>query len=158
MANAILMEFDLSALPSGATLVEAQLKLTLVEVDSTADASYTLTLHKIVDVDPDLDLATGFTYDGVNPWSPSDCCYDGIPLAQSDISGAHDTLVVGKTLGATYFDATLMVGQWLATLSSNRGLLINSDPSQLIDRYRYFASMEHADVGAQPLLEVTYVP
>src|SRR3989442_7428872 len=49
-----------------------------------------------------------------------------------------------------------MVQEWLAAPTTNFGLLLNSDPSKLRDRYRYFASMEHPDSTIRPFLHITY--
>src|SRR5439155_3861844 len=104
-ANVILMKFDLSRIPVGATITDAQLNLYLVKSDTsdqpadppnfTADATYTVGAYKPT-VNPNLALATGFTYDGTNPWTPNSCCFNDIPIAQSDISAVYSTLEVDK--------------------------------------------------------------
>jgi len=156
IANAILMKFDLSGIPQGATIQSATLNLSLVESDATADATYTITAHKIINKSPDFTRATGFTYDGVNAWTANACCYNQIPLAQGDISTPYDTKAVDKTLGAKSWNLTALINEWVNQGVVNRGLLLNSDPAKLADRYRSFASSEHADTTLRPYLSVTY--
>src|SRR6478609_7276195 len=52
IANAILLKFDLSTLPAGATVQQAVVNLALVESDATADATYTMTAYKMVGKNP----------------------------------------------------------------------------------------------------------
>src|SRR5207253_3236279 len=92
--------------------------------------------HKIVSKNPDLSRATGYTYDGVNSWTPNACCYGNIPLAQADISAPVDTKDIDKTPGFKQWDVTSIVQGWFSSPSTNFGLLLNSDPAKLRDRYR----------------------
>src|SRR5256886_15965450 len=69
IANAIVMKFDLASIPAGATIPSATLNLNLVESDGLAEPTYTVTAHRIVNKNPDLARATGYTYDGVNSWT-----------------------------------------------------------------------------------------
>ncbi len=156
VANASLMKFNLSALPAGAVIQSATLNLALVEADATADATYSVAVHKLINRNPDLNLATGMTYDGTNGWTANSCCRDSIPLAQADISAAYDTEAVNKTLGNKVWDITRMVQEWISSPSTNYGLLVNSDATKGADRYRFFASMEHATATLRPYLSVTY--
>src|SRR5207247_9625029 len=48
VANAILMKFDLSAIPSAAVVTDATLQLALVTSDAAAENTYTVTAHKLV--------------------------------------------------------------------------------------------------------------
>src|SRR5205809_7160722 len=112
IANAIVMKFDLASIPAGSTISSATLNLNLVESDGTTDPTYTVTAHQIVNHNPELAKATGETYDGVNAWTASTCCYNNIPLAQSDISAPVDTKAIDKTPG---FD------QKSTRLNSNHG-------------------------------------
>src|SRR2546422_10695432 len=57
------------------------------------------TVHRIVNKNPDPTRATGYTFDGVNSWTPNTCCYNNVPLAQADISAPVDTKNVDKTPG-----------------------------------------------------------
>ncbi|HCM39450.1 MAG TPA: hypothetical protein DIS93_05720 [Bdellovibrionales bacterium] len=155
IANAILLKFDLSNIPASAIIDSAVLQLYQVEADGSANA-YNVSVHRLLDKIVNFALATGFTYDGVNPWSPSTCCYNNTPLAQSNISPAYSTLAVDRALGWKSFNLDQLVRDWVRTPPSNLGVLLNSDATQIRDRYRYFASMENANSSRHPTLLVTY--
>ncbi|NKE71368.1 fibronectin type III domain-containing protein [Candidatus Manganitrophus noduliformans] len=156
IANAALMQFNLSGLPAGAVIQSATLTLALVEADATADAAYNIGVHRILNRNADLTRATGLTYDGVNGWTANSCCFNNVPLAQADISAAYDTRAVDKTLGQKSWNVTAMVQEWLNSPSSNNGMLLNSDATKGADRYRFFASMEHPTASSRPSLSITY--
>ena len=156
IANAILMKFDMSALPAGAIVENAILHMGLVGADATPDLTYTMMVHKVMSGNPDLATATGYTSDGVTAWTPNACCYNNVPMVQGDISLAYDLQLVDKINGDKSWNITAMVNEWQADPASNFGLLLNSDPSTLADRYRYFASMEHPDATLRPFVEITY--
>src|SRR5947207_445129 len=109
IANAIVMKFDLASIPAGSTISSATLNLNLVESDGMAEPTYTVTAHRIVNKNPDLARATGYTYDGVNSWTPNTCFANNIPLAQADISAPVDTKAIDKTLGFKQWDVTSIV-------------------------------------------------
>jgi hypothetical protein len=156
IANAILLKFDLSSLPAGATIQQAVVSLALVQSDGTADATYTMTALKLLGKNPVIAAATGYTFDGVTPWTPSTCCYNGVPLAQADVSTPYALLAVDKTAGFKQWTITTMVKEWFASPASNFGLVLNSDATVARDRYRYFASTKYADATLRPALLITY--
>ncbi len=158
IANAIVMKFDLGSIPPGSVISSATLNLHLRESDATADPTYTVTVHKVINKNPDIARATGQTYDGLNPWSPSTCCYNNIPLAQADIGPAVDTKDIDKTPGFKQWNVTSIVQSWFSNPSTNFGLLVNSDPTRLADRFRFFASNEDLDTTHRPSLTVVYAP
>lgn len=156
IANTVLMQFNLSIIPSGAVIESATLTLSLVEADTEAEGTYTVAVHKMANKNPDLTRATGFTYDGINGWTANACCDNNIPLAQADISSAHDSQAIDKVLGRKSWNITVMVQQWINTPATNYGLLLNSDVTKGADRYRTFASMEHPTPSLRPSLSITY--
>ena len=144
VANAILMKFDLSQLPANATIQSATLQLSLMNADNvTTDPNYSVSLHQVINRNPDLTRATGSTADGVADWTANSCCYQNIPMAQSDISPARAVTAVNRTLGVKTWDALSIVQAWRTAPSTNYGLLLNSDTTKGTDRYRFFASMEN---------------
>src|SRR5256884_5386550 len=74
IANASLLKFDLASIPAGSTISSATLNLNPTESDATADPTYTVTVHKILNKNPDVSRATGYTYDGANGWTANGCC------------------------------------------------------------------------------------
>jgi subtilisin family serine protease len=155
-ANAILMKFDLSSVPANAVVQEARLFLSLTQSDALAAATYRIAASRVLTHNPVISLATGYTADGVTPWTPNSCCHDNVPLAQADISAAHATVDVDKTAGFKSWIITTMVQEWLADPLANFGLLLNSDTSKSSDHYRYFASMENPNSSLRPYLQVFY--
>jgi hypothetical protein len=156
IANAILMKFDLSSIPAGATIQDATLHLYLTQFDSTGDSTYTVTAHKVINKNPVVNRGTGYTYDGANAWTPNTCGYHNVPLAQADVSPPYDRRSIDKTLGYKSWDLKALVQEWVSHPSTNFGLLLNSDPAKRRDRYRYFSSIEEPDAGKHPYLRVTY--
>src|SRR5207253_3439706 len=71
----------------------------------------------------------------------------GPPVATRDVD---------KTLGFKQWDVTSIVRGWFTDPSTNFGLLLNSDPSKLRDRYRTFSSSEDPIVNQRPTLTVVY--
>ena len=157
VAGAIVMKFDLSQLPANATIQSATLQLSLLETDgNTADSTYNVSLHQILNRNPDVTRATGMTADGVNNWTANTCCDSNIPLAQSDVSPARSVTAVTRALGAKTWDALSLVQAWRSTPSANYGLLLNSDGTKGTNRYRFFASMEHLTASQRPSLTIMY--
>jgi hypothetical protein len=156
VANAIVMKFDLTSIPTGATVQAATLHLSLTDSDTMAETGYTITAHRIINKNPVIASATGFTFNGTTGWTANTCCFNSIPLGQADIAAAADTRVVDKTPGDKTWTVTSIVQQWWTTPTSNRGLLLNSDPAAMSDRFRFFASMENPDTTLRPYLEVVY--
>lgn len=157
VANAIAMKFDLSQIPAGALIEDATLYMSLIESDGSADTTYAIAAHRIVGRVPDIAKATGYTSDGATPWTTSACCYNAVPMAQANISSSYDQRAVDKRTEPKPWTITRLVQEWLSNPASNLGLLLNSDPAALANRYRYFASMEHPDPNLRPVLVIRYV-
>src|SRR5438552_2352982 len=138
-ANEIVMKFNLSTVPAGAVVNSAILHLRLVQSDTSADATYAITVHKVVSKNPDISQATGSTFDGVNAWTANACCSNGVPMAQADISQPYDTRAIDKAAGDKAWTITSMAREWLLNPATNFGLLLNADLSKPGDRFRYFA-------------------
>jgi hypothetical protein len=155
--EAPLMRFDLSQIPANATIQSAALELTLIKADSISDPNYSVSLHQVINRNPDLTRATARTFDGTNAWTANTCCAGGHPMAQADISPARAVIVVDKTLGLKTLNALPLVQAWRSSPASNYGLILNPDISKRAGQYRRFASMEHFVVSQRPLLRVTYV-
>jgi hypothetical protein len=156
VANAIILKADLAAIPYGAYVQSATLYLYMNSMDGDGgDDLYDISVHKIINYNPDLSQCNGYTYDGTNSWTPNGSCHDNIPLAQSDIAAAEDIKSIDKAYGYKTWNVTNMVRDWIANPNMNFGLLLNSDASAGSDSNRFFASSE-ADHNQRPKLVVTY--
>jgi hypothetical protein len=157
VANAIILKADLAAIPDGAYVQSATLHLYMNSIEGGGgDDLYDISVHEIINYNPDLSQCSGYTYDGTNSWTPNGSRYDNIPLAQSDIAAAEDVKSIDKTYGYKTWDVTNMVHDWIANPNMNFGLLVNSDSSASNDSYRTFASSEASDPNQRPKLVVTY--
>ncbi len=153
-ANAIIMKLALSAIPANALIESATLHLYMSAFGG--DDQYDISVHNIINHNPDLSQCTGYTYDGTNPWTTSSLCYNNIPLAQADIDTFEDKNPVNTTIGYKTWNVTDMVRSWVDAPDTNYGLLVNSDSSASSDSYRTFASSEAANADQRPKLTVTY--
>lgn len=157
VSAAILMKFNLSQIPANATIQSAVLSLVVTEVDAKGnDPNYRVALHQIVNRNPDIALASGMKADGVSAWTANKCCQNDVPMAQADISPAHAVTVIDRTLGVKTWDAATPLRAWLASPSSNYGVLLNADTSKGVDRGRTFASVQDPVATRRPFLRVTY--
>src|SRR2546427_4170469 len=136
------MKFDLASIPPGSTVSSATLTLNLVASDATTDPTYTVTAHAIVNKNPVLTSTTGYTYDGVNSWTPNTCCYNSVPLAQADIGPSVATQEVDKTPGLKQWDVTSIVRRWLTDPSDRNSTRLNSSHTQLSDPDFSFSKSE----------------
>lgn len=153
-ANAILPKFDLSQLPAGAQIQSATLHL--YQTAAGGDETYDVSVHKVINHNPDLSQADGYTYDGINGWTPNDVCYNSIPLAQADIGQAADVNSLAKELGYKEWNVTNVVKEWAVGMVSNYGLMLNSDSEAKADSYRLFGAIENTVPEQRPKLEIVY--
>jgi hypothetical protein len=153
-ANAILIKWNLSSLSENIKVQDAKLMLYLNL--SRGDDPYEVSAHRIVNYNPDLTRADGYTYDGTNSWTPNNCCYNNIPLAQADITSAEDIHATNSTPGYKEWNVTQMVSFWISNPSENFGMLLNSDSTASANSYRYFVSSDHLNTNWRPKLVITY--
>jgi len=159
VANAILLKWDLSAIPSGSTIINAAVSLYLQGYEgSGGDDAYDISVHKLINRNMVISQATGYNSNASTPWTPFVGLYNNVPLAQSDIAPPEDLNTIDKTLGYKSWNVTNMVQDWVNDSSSNYGMLLNSDLSAIADSNRYFSSTDHPEAGQRPKLVVTYVP
>jgi uncharacterized repeat protein (TIGR01451 family) len=141
------MEFDLSGIPSGATITGATLKLTVTAVGGTADT-------RTIDV-------RALTKD----WVETQVTWNRASTATAWTAAGGDfgavlatTTGLFNTIGGQYSwtSASLItqVRNWYATPSSNYGLIIGDSTTGT--NTRDFATKENATAGYRPVLEITY--
>jgi hypothetical protein len=149
VANTTIINWDLTDIPTSATVTEATLYL--YQTDSGGDTSYDVPVHKIVNVNPAITTCTWNTYDGTNSWT------GGTDGGQGDTANVEDTQDVNSTNNQyKTWTVTNMVQDWVTTPSSNYGMLLNSDDVASVDSYRFFASSDVNDSSTRPKLIVTY--
>jgi len=154
VANVLLMKWDLSAIPQGATIQSATLSLFLE--GNGGDALYDLSAHKVINKDPVISLATGSTYNGSITWTANACCFNGIPMAQGDIAAAEDVQTLDTTIGYKSWTVTQMVQDWVNDGATNFGILVNSDAVAAANSNRVLSSSEHTQADQRPKLVITY--
>ena len=115
-----------------------------------------MSLHQVINRNPDLTRATGTTANGTTNWTANTCCYQSAPMAQSDISPARAVTVVNRTLGVKTWNALTLAQAWRSAPATNYGLLLNADTTKGNNRYRVFGSMQHETVAARPALRIVY--
>ena len=158
-ANSILIKWDLSSIPAGSAIVAATLSLYLEGYEGSGGATlYNIPVSRVNNKNPIISQATGYTYDGLDSWSPSTGVYNNIPLAQGDISQPEDIQAVDTTLGYKSWNVTQIVQGWVNNGAANYGMLLNSDNSAPSDSNRYFSSSESANAGQRPKLVISYIP
>ncbi len=157
VAGAILMKFNLTSIPTNATIHSAVVNLFQTSADGIAtDPNYTISLHQVVNRNPDIAQATGFAANAFSLWTANPCCVSSIPMAQADISPARSLTAVGQTAGFKSWDASSVVRAWVAAPASNYGVLFNADRTKDMGRFRSFASAQDAVTARRPFLRVTY--
>jgi hypothetical protein len=153
-ATALLMKWDLSEIPSTAEILDA--KLYLYMFDAGGDPDYSLSVHRVVGVDPIIDEATGNYYRSGYTWDPFSGLYDNTPLAQANIATADDIVNVGSTVNQyKEWNVKEMVAQWVLSPEQNFGLVINPVATASAGSYRYFRSSSHGDSSQRPRLVIT---
>jgi len=146
-----LLEFDLSTIPAGATLVSATLELYLVNDGNNA---VQIDIHRITQSwvegtktgNGAADGATWNDYDGNNPWASSGGDYDPAVIASTLIPTGNNTW--------HQWDITTLVSIWLDNTSPNDGLLLEQAGPR--DRVQ-FASSENGDDTLNPKLTIDYI-
>jgi hypothetical protein len=157
VAMAMLMKFNLTAIPTNAVIHSAVLHMFLTAADAyTAERSYTISLHQVINKNPDIARASGVAANSFTAWTPNACCHASIPMAQGDITPARWLTAVDRAVGFKTWDAAAAVRSWVAVPSGNFGLLLNADTTRDVDRFRVFASAQETNTAARPFLRVTY--
>jgi len=156
IANAIVIKWNLSDIPSTATIINATLYLYQYRARGYF---YTMPVHKIINYNPVINLTTGLTYDGINNWTETFCCGDPpiYHLAQADIDPVESSITTDNiTMGYKSWSVTNMVQDWVSDISTNYGMLVNSDPFRIKDWSRYFNTSEDPNTNVRPKLIITY--
>jgi hypothetical protein len=150
-ANRIIIKWDLSNIPRGATIHDATLSVYMYGTEGTGgDDNYDLLVHRILNHNPSISKCTWNSFDGVNSWS------GGSDGGAADLGQAESAVVVGKSVGHKNWSMTQMVQAWVNDPGTNFGLLLSPDSSAASDSNRYFRSTEYCEPDQRPKLTVTY--
>lgn len=163
MANTIIIRVDLSDIPSNTLINKATLFLyqynynipgSSCDLNDPAPEIYRATVQRIINANPDITLATGFSYDATHAWAASSCC-GGVPLAQGNLAPEiYSSLDLDRVAEYKAWDITSLIQTWITLPSSNLGLAISSDTSKYKNCFRFFYSSRSADLSKRPYVYV----
>jgi hypothetical protein len=137
----ILIRFDVSAIPTTATVTQA--RVTFTAVDTSVAGNLTV-------------------YESLEPWDEGAATWNqrfaGASWSTSGgaVGGALNSFPVSPSSSSTVDLPAAVVDGWVSSPTANHGLQIRcaTDPGNDI----HLASRDHADTSSRPLLEVTYLP
>jgi hypothetical protein len=137
--RAILQKFDLTSIPTNATVTAASLYEYMM--DGGGDSSLYISVHRV----------TGSAWTVNSTWS-SYAFGSHIAAAETDNSFNYE-------VGWRSWVVTSMVTAWVADPSTNKGLVIATDQGAnhaVVDTYRGFWLSDAADTNLRPILIVAY--
>jgi hypothetical protein len=153
-ANSILSKWDVSGIPNNAVIQSAFVYCYLSGAEgSGGDDLYEISVHKIVNHNPEISVCTWSTYNGVTQWT------GGTNGGQNDIAEPEDVKMIDKTDGYKHWDVRQMVRDWVSSPLSNYGMMLRSDQGTnkaSSDTNRIFVSTENEDESKRPKLVVVY--
>lgn len=140
-----LIDFDISGLPSGATVQQAALRLYVL--DSALPGPAILGVYPLL-----------------RPWDANQAtwqqAFTGVPWAQPGAAGLEDRAAAPvassspiTTGGYVTLDITALMQQWLVDPSSKHGMLLSIDDAG--SKTLTLASLEHSLTDWRPRLEIT---
>ncbi len=155
-ANVIILEADLSYLPTTAQVVDA--KLYLYQTDTYGAASYRNSVHKITGHNPEVFQVTGQQARYGTAWNPvpAGTTDNNTPLGLADIAAAESTVTLGTERGYKIWSVTHMVQDWVRHPTTNFGLLIRGEGNLAQETGRTFATSENSHEDWRPKLVVHY--
>jgi len=134
------IKFDLSSIPSGATIVSAKLKLMQIQ---TYGYDRTLDLHR---------LNTSWSESTVtwdSPWSSAGGDYNSTASASATSDWTGSFHVIEWNLQSD-------VQAFVNGTATNNGWLLRDSVEDVYQKYWHFASKEYVTTSARPVLEVVY--
>lgn len=145
--KSILVRFDVSSIPSSATVISATLELCLVGTRNGA-VDKTLNLHEVTG------SWTEGSGTGVDGQAVSGVNWNTRP---SNNSTSLDGKVVGSSAGTWYaFNIKDLTQAWINGSKANNGIILMEDAPSSSSGTKDFASSEYATVSQRPKLTVIY--
>ena len=150
-----LLQFDLSALPTGGTIQSATMTLFARPWGFYYNPNQLpMDIFRVIVPWEEMETAWDLASTG-NPWNPgaegafvgTDGVAGGTPYATSNVNPDHD----GQPIT---WDLTQLVSEWYGGTHSNYGLMLLSQP----ENYAHFYSREYDVTEFTPRLEVTVNP
>jgi alpha-glucosidase (family GH31 glycosyl hydrolase) len=158
--KAALLKFDLSSIPSNATITSATVELTLVECRN-GTAAKSIEVHKLnrawgEGTKTGVDGVTATS--GESSWTCSAYSTQWTTAGGDYNSTAVDTKSIGSTIGTVYsWNVTSLVQGWVSSSSTNYGMaFMEAVPQSTSNGTKDFASKEYATASSRPKLTVTY--
>ncbi len=152
-----LLQFDLTDMPPGASVVSAI--LTLFRTSNVSSYAYNYGAYKVLQswlegtglYDESEDGATWNTYDGVNNWGAAGC--NDTTLDRSATPENNHAINYATD---NEWAIPLMVQDWIATPADNKGVFIATTQGWVAQGYWRAGASDHADAGKHPKLVIGY--
>ncbi|MED3662990.1 DNRLRE domain-containing protein [Ureibacillus terrenus] len=143
-----LLKFDVSSIPVGSKVLDAQLNLWMSSVWN--DTPIRVDLHEVTNTWTE-NGATWLKRDGVNAWTTSGGDYQSTPLSYLEDIGE----LLDLSFNLKWQVPTNVVEKWISNPQQNKGLLLKSH-DETVKTYKKFISGDHSLTEYSPLLVVTY--
>ncbi|MDN7226744.1 DNRLRE domain-containing protein [Planococcus sp. N064] len=143
-----LLKFDLSSIPSGTRVIDANLNMWLSSVWN--DTGLDIGLHEATNNWTE-GGATWTKRDGVNSWIKGGGDYSSTLLSSVGV----DTLT-DQSVNYKWNVPTLTVHRWIHDAQTNKGLVLKANNETVKSWKKFISSDEAALPGLTPLLSVTY--
>jgi len=148
--NRALLQFDLDAIPAGASILDARLKL-CIRVNANDGTDQTLQVHRVL-----------------APWDELTSCWNRPAEMEDDWDGcspndwwaeAAPTTVLVRSDEIEWYEWTGLAGlvrSWIESPASNHGLMIKLDEDDVSEDHLFrFHASSAEDPATRPVLEVT---
>ena len=131
-----LVQFDLSAIPTGSTINSATLELYAYAAPGSAR---TLNVHRVT-----------------SAWTENGVTWNGTPTFTAS---ADDSIAAGSSTGWKIWSVTAVAQGWVDGSSTNRGFLVkDNSESGSSSRLYSFDTRDSATSSTRPILRINYTP
>lgn len=146
-----LLRFDLSGIPTNATVISAQLSLYLRSSDAAANQSRTVQLHALLL--PWVENEATYTIRALgHPWTGN----KGPKVGVDYQAAAAASAAVSQAGVWIPWHISPLVQQWVNNPSLNHGVILLDPNPYAVGANRFYASSEHTNSAWRPKLTITY--